>query len=72
MQCFFVNLGALARDSFFFFFCDIQKVRRQYLYTPGGGKYPSFLREMEESIMNDIEYERNFVILGKECTNEGS
>jgi hypothetical protein len=30
----FVNLGALGRD--------IQKVRRQYLYTSGGGKFPSF------------------------------
>jgi len=31
-----------------------------------------FVREIAESIMNDIEYERNFVLVGKECTNEGS
>jgi len=40
-QCSFVNLGALARGSFF---CNIHKVRRQYLYTSGGGKYASFCK----------------------------
>jgi len=68
-QCYFVNLGALDGR---FIFCSIHKVKRQYLYTSGGGKYPSFVREIAESIMNDIEYERNFVLVGKECTNEGS
>jgi hypothetical protein len=68
-QCYFVNLGALDRDSFFALFTKLGDNICIHLEAENT---LHFMREITESIMNDIEYERNFVLVGKECTNEGS
>ena len=68
-QCSFVNLGALARDSFSAIFTKLGDNICIHLEAENT---LHFVREIVESIMNDIEYERNFVLVGKECTNEGS
>ena len=55
-----------------FIFCNIHKVRDNICLHLEAENTLRFVREIAESIMNDIECERNFVLVGKECTNEGS
>jgi hypothetical protein len=68
-QCYFVNLGTLDRDSFVAIFTKLGDNICIHLEAENT---LHFVREIAESIMNDIEYERNFVLVGKECANEGS
>ena len=78
-QCSFVNLRALARDSFFFFAMFTMLGDNICIYLEAENTL-RFMREIAENIMNDMEYKRNFVIVGKglhkwrklkkdECTN---
>jgi hypothetical protein len=68
-HCFFVNLEALGRDSVF---AISTKLGDNICIHLEAENSLHFVREIAGSIMNDIECERNFVIDGKECTNEGS